>query len=465
MGAIDVSNSNTPGAVDPTNSGTTTPYYRAVGQLDQNGNFLFTETNAYSGNNGRASILDPGTSTIFTAGNAGNGANPEPTGVVQGVGSQILAASNQAESAQNPGAPTPYGNFNILQLPANTKADKSAKDDNFRGLAVYNNVVYYTKGSGSNGINTVYFVDTTGTSCPSTERDPGCRASIGGRHAADRCRLHRVPGTPVYSTSNAALGLTASNPGLAVPPPASGTNMCVLSGFPTALAKGATNASMYPFGIWFANPTTLYVADEGSGDATYSAATNTYTNAAASTTAGLEKWSFSAAANKWVLDYTLQSGLNLGQPYAVAGSGGNSYPTGMNTTDGGKGGPWAPATDGLRNLTGVVNADGTVTIWAATSTVSGSGDQGADPNQLVSINDNLAATTLPAAESFSTVMPATYGQVIRGVALTPGTNGMTPLLPEVPWTPLLPLVAVAAGGGAVAIQRQRQRRRQVTQLA
>ena len=54
VGAIDVSNSNTPGAVDPTNSGTTTPYYRAVGQLDVNGNYQFTETNAYSGNNGRA---------------------------------------------------------------------------------------------------------------------------------------------------------------------------------------------------------------------------------------------------------------------------------------------------------------------------------------------------------------------------------------------------------------------------
>ena len=45
--------------------------------------------------------------------------------------------------------------------------------------------------------------------------------------------------------------------------------------------------------------------------------------------------------------------------------------------------PWAPATDGLRNITGKVNPNGTVTIWAVTSTVSGGGDQGADPNQLV----------------------------------------------------------------------------------
>ena len=38
-------------------------------------------------------------------------------------------------------------------------------------------------------------------------------------------------------------------------------NMCILNGFPTAL-KSKTS---FPFGIWFANPTTLYVADEGNG--------------------------------------------------------------------------------------------------------------------------------------------------------------------------------------------------------
>ncbi|MBO0702863.1 MAG: hypothetical protein J2P38_08020, partial [Candidatus Dormibacteraeota bacterium] len=57
------------------------------------------------------------------------------------------------------------------------------------------------------------------------------------------------------------------------------------------------------------------------------------------------------------------------------------------------------------------------------STVSGSGDQGADPNKLVSITDNLAATTLPSGESFSTVETAPSGTVLRGVSFTPGTGG------------------------------------------
>ena len=54
--------------------------YRAIAQVDAYGNFHFTETNAYSGNNGRAAILNDsnGSNFIYTAGNAGNGANPQP---------------------------------------------------------------------------------------------------------------------------------------------------------------------------------------------------------------------------------------------------------------------------------------------------------------------------------------------------------------------------------------------------
>jgi hypothetical protein len=412
---LDVSNSNTPGAIDPTNSGGTTPFYRAVAELNRGGQFQFTETNAYSSNNGRAAILNSANGTLYASGNAGNGANPEPQGVVEGAGSQILAPSNLPEANQDPGAPTPMGNFNILQLPVYKTADKSAKDDNFRGLTVAGNVVYMTKGSGGNGIDTVYFLDTTGTACPTTPDDGGVGIPAPG------ASLPAVTGftSPTFSTSDSALGLTKKNPGLTP------TNMCVLNGFPTELAKNATDSSNYPFGIWFANPTTLYVADEGSGNNAFSSATNTYTVAAASTTAGLQKWVFDGT--KWNLAYTIQNGLNLGIPYSVANDvSGNSYPTGDNTYVDSNGkaqtGPWTPATDGLRNLTGRVNANGTVSLWATTSTVSGSGDQGADPNGLVAATDDVSATSLPTGESYSTVVAPTYGQVVRGVSFTPGTK-------------------------------------------
>jgi hypothetical protein len=78
-----------------------------------------------------------------------------------------------------------------------------------------------------------------------------------------------------------------------------------------------------------------------------------------------------------------------------------------------------PATDGLRNLTGKVNRNGTVTIFAISSTISNSSDQGADPNRLVAITDRLAATSLPTDEKFHVLETAGFGQVLRGVAFTP----------------------------------------------
>jgi hypothetical protein len=59
----------------------------------------------------------------------------------------------------------------------------------------------------------------------------------------------------------------------------------------------------------------------------------------------------------------------------------------------------------LRNLTGRINGDGTVTLWATTSTSSASGDNGADPNKVVEITDQIAATQLSQVrnESFTTV--------------------------------------------------------------
>jgi hypothetical protein len=191
-------------------------------------------------------------------------------------------------------------------------------------------------------------------------------------------------------------------------------NMCILAGFPSTPNKTATVTS-YPFGIWFADANTLYVADEGDGTNTYDSTTNLYTDAAAQTTAGLQKWMFDAASKTWKLAYTLQSGLKLGMPYNVKG-----LPAGTNAVTGL---PWTPATDGLRNITGTV-ADGRAIIWAVSSTVSGNGDQGADPNKLYVIVDDLKNTSATAAagETFWNLRSAGYKEVLRGVAFTPGTR-------------------------------------------
>src|SRR5215472_16676461 len=113
-GELDVSNSNTPGVIDPTNPVPST-FYRAVAQVSQRGKFSFTATNAYSGNNGRAAILNDsgGTNALYTAGNAGNGSNPQPDGVIVGAGAQFMTSQSQPLRAQQPGTPTPVGSFNI----------------------------------------------------------------------------------------------------------------------------------------------------------------------------------------------------------------------------------------------------------------------------------------------------------------------------------------------------------------
>lgn len=402
VNTIDVSNSSTPGAPDPTDPvPVSSSFYRAAATVNAKGQFSFTETNAYSGNNGREAILvnTNGNNFFYTTGNAGDGGTPEPQNVVLGAGLQLIPKASTSEAAQSSagvGLPMPVGSFNVSQLPgvpANT--DKVGKDDNFRGLTVYNNVVYVTKGSGGNGVNTVYFVDTTGTACPNGTGLPAPNATL--------------PTTNLAPTYNATTGLQ--------------NNMCILAGFSTVVNKFGSPTS-YPFDLFFASPTVLYVADEGAGVNTYSPGTGpngTYT-AAASSTGGVQKWIFNSGSQTWQLAYTLRTGLNLGVPYTVAGLSGNNSATGL---------PYSPATAGLRHMVGSLQGNRiqgqSVVLWAISSTVSGNGDQGADPNKLYVITDRLNNTSpsVAAQESFTDLYDASYAQVLRGVSFTPGTTTTT----------------------------------------
>lgn len=386
VGVLDVSNSNTPGANPAGTNPALSPHYRAVAQLGTNGKFAFTLTNAFSGDNARAAILNPAANKLYMAGNANTGAG---NAFITGTGAQITTPAAAPESAQTPGAPTPVGSFGVPQLGLSEGGDV-AKENNYNALIVQNNVLYFVKGSGGKGVNTVYFVDTTGKACPKGTGVPQPGAQL--------------PTTPLPGAHVDANGRLAP------------FNMCVLAGFPQIL--NSTNPiSANPAGIFFADPHTLYIADEGN----QTSPTTTGSYAAArpvnNPTAGLQKWVYVPAAKAWHLAYTVQTGLDLGQPYRVKG-----YPTENNDLPGGTHAPWAPATDGLRHLTGRVNPNGTVTLYATTSTVSGSGDQGADPNRLVTLTDPISALTPANRETFKTLTTASNGQLFRGVSFTPGTR-------------------------------------------
>ncbi len=358
LGALDVSNSDAVPGQDPTNAvtavfGSNYAFARTIVSMDVHGNFAYTPTNAYGGNNGRSALL--GSNGLYYAvGNANNGgaATFGPNGtspdVTETTGLEVVtpingATSNVAIPPNNSAEVEPLIQLQFLDgglvADGGTTVDKAGKDDNFRGLTEFGGALYFTKGSGGNGIDTVYTVPTLPT------------------------------------VANAA-----------------SQTITVVPGFPTDQAK-LTNGNFTPFAMFFANATTMYVTDEGTG------------GTADASHAGLEKWSL--VSGTWQLDYVLTNGL-------------------IGTVDSnltGSDGPWPNVTTvGLRNLTGVVNASaGTVSLWATTSTSSTSGDNGADPNKVVTITDQLAATT-PAAvasEAFSVVAGPTYGTVYRGVAYVP----------------------------------------------
>lgn len=370
---LDVSNSNTPGVIDPTNP-VVSQYFRSVAEVDGRGQIRTTDGNAYSGNNGRAAIKAGG--LYYLAGNNNNGGLSATQLTTTQVGLDLINSTG-AElrvPGQTPPVPpgiTKIGDFEVTQV-GYAKADKPGKDNNFRGLTVFNNTLFVTKGSGGNGINTVYQVGQTGVL-------PSGTAS----------QLVTVPIT-------------------------------ILPGFPTSLASGVDQQGnpapvSFPFGIWFADANTLYVCDEGDGTLVNPPVNGNVATAASQATAGVQKWRFSNGS--WHLLYVLQNGLNIGIPYSVA-----NYPASLN-----------PATDGCRNLTGKVRENGTVEIFAVTSTVSTNGDQGADPNKLVKVTDLLRATTLPLPRrddddddttlgQFVTIRSAQTGEVLRGIAFAPARD-------------------------------------------
>jgi hypothetical protein len=395
VGALDVSNADSVSGQDPTNPvtaffGDSHFFHRTIVALDDKNNFSYTPTENYGGDNGRAALLGSN-GLYYTVGNSNAGAagtfgaigcnSPSQTtskvnctnpDVTETTGVEVVNPINSSTASIAPAIPVVAGGSGsaevnpLLQFFLNSgKTDKAGKDDNFRGITEYNGALYFTKGSGSNGVQTVYTV-TTGTQYPDTF----------------------VPVPNVGPSAGDVLPTVADAGSLAVQ---------ILNGFPTDSSR-ATGGDYAPFALFFASPTTLYVTDEGTNNATD-----------ATVHAGLQKWVLNTTTGSWSLAYTVQAGL-IGQSYGpLAGSDG----------------AWPQVTIiGLRNLAGRVNGDGTVTLWAVTSTNSTAGDTGADPNQVVEVTDVIAATAPTVGETFTTVAGPTYGTVYRGVAyVTPPGNG------------------------------------------
>ena len=146
------------------------------------------------------------------------------------------------------------------------------------------------------------------------------------------------------------------------------------------LASVGAIVNLSPEEYFFANPTTLYVADAGQPKNNSGATSGLGLG-------GLQKWSF--IGGSWKLDYTLTAGLNLVANTGTAG------------------------TTGLLGLTGLVNGD-SVELYATNYTI---GDL--DPTFLYGITDSLSALTKPTGETFVQLAAAPVNSNFKGVSFAP----------------------------------------------
>jgi hypothetical protein len=315
-------------------AGNTLPLFdREVALISADGSVSLTpQSNAYSGDNPRAVITVDGTQ-FYMAGNSDSTIAKDGTGPGTTIGARY----------GTPGSNTSYqlGVYFASDRPDET-AKQHVKDNNFRGIGIYNGNLYTSKGSGGNGDDGIFKVE-----------------DVSG---------HGLP-TGTGNTIVHLLGAPATDP---------------VTGNPSPFT---------PFGFFFANPKTLYVADEGYPN------TDANGNLIPDPLAGLEKWSL--VNGTWQLDYVIQDGLNLLQPANVPG-----YPV-------------PTYTYGLRNMTGRVDEDGTVTIYAITSQYSTFSGGEPDPTNLVVVKDRIASKKLEThhhLDHFETLQNSGYGHVFRGVA-------------------------------------------------
>jgi autotransporter passenger strand-loop-strand repeat protein len=294
--------------------------------------------------------------------------------------------------------------------------------NNPRSVATIDGKSFYIAGQGVKGDTTQgVFVAQDGASSATaidTSSDTRTVEIYDGKLYVSRDSKTATPAGGSISQYGASLptGAAAPNtlPGLAVAITLTATQENSVNG-----AFIGQSVELSPENYFFANPTTLYVADGGQpkeggvGDG------------------GLQKWTLNPTTGVWTLQYTLSAGLNLVENSSVSS---NTH-----------------GTTGLIGLTGVVNANGTVTLYTTNSTIAD-----LDQTYVYSITDTVSATTPAANESFAVIDTAAPDTNVRGIAFAPsapvnttiGSGQTTPsgLIISTGGT-----LTVSAGGAAVAV--------------
>jgi hypothetical protein len=330
---------------------------RVVALIDANGNVNSTTAifNVFNANNPRSAYTADG-KTIYVSGQGTSGDNTGGVFVTQ------------------------VGSHSATSITGNDAGASSSQDT--RMVQIYNGTLYVSSDSKSGATNRDY-IGTLGTA-----------------------------GTPPTSLANGGNGPAMLN-GYGN---TGGTGKLTVT---AATANGVNSigsvVNLSPENYYFANASTLYVADSGSPKNT--------SGTSGLGDGGLQKWVNSKAdgSGTWTLEYTLSAGLGL-VPNTQADN-----PAGDDTT-------------GLYALTGEV-INGQVELFATNYTI---GDL--DPTYLYGITDSLTATAPAAGEAFTELAAAPADSNFKGVSFAPSAAAT----PEPASIALLGL-----GAGLLAWRRKR----------
>ncbi len=336
-------------------------------------------------------------------------------------GATALGQTTSLTAANQTGTPVTTVPRVVALIGANGSVDTSTaltgvfNQNNPRSAATVDGSSFYVSGQGASKTDTttqgVFLAAKGATTATAIDTSTDTRvASIFNTGTGNTLYVSRDFNPPrggtqnftnVSSLTDASGGLPTSSAGLVtthLTPPASplssgGNNGSI--NLTASLANGINNGRigsfvyLSPEQYFFANATTLYIADSGQPK-------NGNANKAALGEGGLQKWSL--VNGSWQLDYDLVAGLSL-----------------VNNANASSTDPTAKGVTGLFGLTGQV-VDGQVELFATSY-----GLNELSPSFLYEITDTLSDTTITQAsgETFTTLLAADAGTLIRGVAFAP----------------------------------------------
>lgn len=259
-------------------------------------------------------------------------------------------------------------------------ADPGYSADNIRSVITADGSQYWaagTAGSAANG-GVRFFAHDTITAQTSTQLS----SSVTNTRTVDIFNGQLYVGTG----SGTFNGVNTVGTGLPT------TTGQTITNLPSMDAVTDTNLSTYDY--FFADANTLYVADDRT-----------------TLSGGLSKWTFNGSV--WNLLWSLKN-------FDVNNDGTNES-----------------TTMGIRGLTGQVQSDGSVSLFAITNNHNFGGQTGG--NSLVSFSDLLTGTTISGTAKFFTLDTSTQNTTFRGVDIVPAPG----------------VAALAVLGGLVAGRRRR----------